>query len=318
MTDEQQVLFGAEAPQFFNFDVELRFIDGIMEWPVEADFVASVRDTYGVIIPVGLRPHGEPGRQRYSIIWGRRRIRTHQIIGLTKIPARVLETPEWGNDAILSFIENEQRSDNIPVALDKLEELVKEGWDVDKIASYARVKPRIIHKYLSLAALTPALRNLFNTGAMSTALAYRASKLARENQVALFQFINATKRTAAEVNAQITILLRPDEQDSLFAIEELRVKFDNSVKAVRQVAELWGLPSDAAQSFVERITAVRNERLRRIEEEKQLPAEPAAGGGEPENQGVEATPVDENAEPVGIAGGPTQILETYDEDNVPL
>lgn len=318
---EQIAAFSDEAPEIVSYDVELTFIDDLEHMTQASEsFVDSVRDTKGVLIPVLLRQRetGQPGRDsvRYLVLEGRRRIYAHHTLGYERIPARVVIKSSWSNDAIIAYMLNEQRSDNPIVSLDKLEELVAAGWDTQRIASVAHVRPKMVHRYLALGSLIPPLREMWKMGSLSFTQVSRIAKLENHQQRELYHYIVKEQPTKTDVNAMIGTVKRGTPAVSLFATDELKARALADDKWLIDFGERWGTQVAAkTQSARE---ALRVELTWRIEHQQEMPAAPVPDASPPQSDGAQPSGADAVTEPVHIGDGPTEILETYDEDNIPL
>lgn len=319
---EQIAAFSDEAPEIVSYDVELTFIDDLEHMtPATESFVDSVRDTRGVLIPVLLRQRetGMSGRDsvRYVVLEGRRRINAHHTLGYERIPARVVIKSSWSNDALITYMLNEQRSDNPIVSLDKLQELVAAGWDTQRIASVAHVRPKMVHRYLALGSVISPLREMWKAGSLTFTQVSRIAKLENHQQRELYHWIVKEQPTKTDINAMIGTVKRGVSEASLYATDELKARAIADDKWLIDFGERWGSKVSAtAQPLRE---ALRVELTWRIEHQQEVAAAPVADTSPAEGDGADLPAGDGLPEPRSIGDGATEIVDLYDnEDDIPL
>jgi ParB family chromosome partitioning protein len=121
---------------------------------------------HGMLQPVLVRPVGE----RYQLVVGERRWRAARMAELAEVPAIV---GEWDDRQVMEFalVENLEREDLNPIEeAEALHRLVEEfEWTQEEVARrVGRSRPHVAN-YLRLLQLSPEVRALVASGALSVA-----------------------------------------------------------------------------------------------------------------------------------------------------
>lgn len=118
---------------------------------------------------------------RYDVVYGRRRLNALVSDGRLEINAFVIEkSPEA--EAILSLIENMQRSPNPAVEAENIKFLLDKGYDQQRLAGALRVSQSQISKRLLLLKLIPLLFSKLKSGKLKPSIARELAKMPQEKQ----------------------------------------------------------------------------------------------------------------------------------------
>jgi len=143
-------------------------------------FTQSLQD-FGLINPITV----EERAGKFDIIAGRRRYLAAKALEWESIPALVLDTTGWRPNAVMSLVENEQRSRNRQAALRAANRLVEAGYAEKEIAAAIGMPLGSLRKLMKLNALIPALQEKLAGGTLAEGVAERAAALPTATQKAL-------------------------------------------------------------------------------------------------------------------------------------
>ncbi len=178
-------------------------------------FITSVR-RFGVIQPIILRQaHGV-----LSLVDGRRRLAAARDIGLTEIPALIMQsTNSFG--AAVSLIANTQRSPNPRAEYQAIDTLVRDGRTTAEIAQMLSLPVRRVERRYVISRLIPSLLSLYHAGHISHATALAATQLDAEAQSRCVQLRDTSGRlTTADV--QTAVRMQREQQQTLYLPEQPR------------------------------------------------------------------------------------------------
>jgi ParB family chromosome partitioning protein len=129
------------------------------------ELAASIK-ARGLLQPIRVRIHGDG----YQIVAGERRFRAAQLLGLTELPAIVVEQNDDGQAFLDSLIENVHREDLNPLdraaAVRQVRDIFRlESWDA--VAEVVGVGRPTVYRLLGLERLPDAIREDVRAGALS-------------------------------------------------------------------------------------------------------------------------------------------------------
>lgn len=181
-----------EAPAFF--DAELGHVASI---PVDAidvgsnvrvsvedlDELAASIKAHGVLQPIKVRAAGE----RWTVVWGQRRLLAARKAGLERIPALIDVAPDEPTErAIEQLVENLHRADLNPIDRARaMRAVVDAGRSQADLARELGVAPSTIANDLGLLAAPERIQSLVEDGTLSTSHAKALKGLAPSTQVEL-------------------------------------------------------------------------------------------------------------------------------------
>ena len=122
------------------------------------DELAQSIESYGIIQPLSVRKMGEG---RYELVAGERRLRAAKKLGLSKVPAIIVDISDRDSAAI-ALLENLQREDlNYIEEAEAYYNLIKDhGYTQEQLASVIGKKQSTIANKLRLLKLTSSVRKL--------------------------------------------------------------------------------------------------------------------------------------------------------------
>lgn len=183
--------------------------DGVRENSGEVSGLADTIREQGLLQPLGVLPLG---RERYRVVYGGRRLRAAQDLGLGRVPCIVLE-PEV-DVLVQQLVENIQRLElndlekarSFARLRDRIRgsdtgQLPNEGQAEERISSLVGLAPRTIRRYLGLLDLEPEVQELLRTGELSVTQAQHLRRVTTpKTQIELAQLIVDEGLPAAEVS----------------------------------------------------------------------------------------------------------------------
>lgn len=184
---------------------------GIREDAGDIDGLAETIRQQGLLQPLGVRPLGD---ERYQVVYGGRRLRAVQQIGLDHVPCVVVEVN--ADDLLVQqVIENVQRQDLNDIekarAFQRLrEQFVDEAGDGPKpnegdldeeVGATVGLAARTIRRYLGLLDLPPEVQQLIKEGELSVTQAQHLRRITNSRtQIELAQMVAEEGLSAGEVS----------------------------------------------------------------------------------------------------------------------
>jgi ParB family chromosome partitioning protein len=140
--------------------------------------LASSIKARGILQPIRLRIYGDG----YQIVAGERRFRAAQLLGLTELPAIVVEQNDDSQAFLDSLIENVHREDLNPLdratAVRQVREIFRlESWEA--VAEVVGVGRNTVYRLLGLERLPEAIRDDVRAGTLSLQHAQALGQLER-------------------------------------------------------------------------------------------------------------------------------------------
>jgi len=198
---QQRDVFG-DDPKNTGTPIDLSLIDdGVnmrtdFERLAEAneELVESILANGGVLQPVGVFPSGE----RFTLIFGQRRVHCSRRAGMTSIPARIFPPPRDDADLlILGTQENAHRIDANPVEFAEALKKIKRvrNWSSDEVAKAVCLKSVKVCRLLQLADQNEDLKQLVREGRLGLTIALELGKRSAAEQDILIPQIIAGQVT---------------------------------------------------------------------------------------------------------------------------
>lgn len=196
------------APQQIELDP-----DGIRENAGDIDGLAETIRQQGLLQPLGVRAlHGD----RYQVVYGGRRLRAVQQIGLDQVPCVVVDAPNNDDLLVQQVIENVQRQDLNDIekarAFARLREQFTENGeqngtkpnegDLDEeVGATVGLAARTIRRYLGLLDLPPEVQQLIKDGELNVTQAQHLRRINNQRtQIELAQMVAEESLSAGEVS----------------------------------------------------------------------------------------------------------------------
>lgn len=172
------------------------------------ELVQSIIANNGVLQSIGVFPSGE----RFTLIFGQRRVHCSRIAGMTSIRARIFAPPQDDADRLVIGIhENGNRVDANPVEFAEALKKIKQvrNWTSDDVARAVCLKPVKVCRLLQLADQSDALKQLVRDGRLGLTPALELGKVPLDEQQALIDQI-----AEGTVTRERLIGLRKSRQDA--------------------------------------------------------------------------------------------------------
>ena len=135
--------------------------------------------TDGQLQPVGARPDG-------TLLWGERRFRAAQLVGLASLNVVVIEKPLSESDSqVIHLSENLHRTDlSDPEVYLGVKDLaaLNPTWLKKDLAAHLHKDASWVTRILAIDGLIPAAREAFLAGAFGLSVAYEISKASAQEQ----------------------------------------------------------------------------------------------------------------------------------------
>lgn len=182
------------------------------------ELASSIREL-GVVQPIAVREDGDG----YLIIAGERRWRAAQEVGLSEIPAVVLDVDDSEELFVRSVAENVNRADMTVIEeADAYQRMVDQGHSVERIAKMLGKRPQDIRWKLDLAALDPAIRAVVATGQIPRDLAWYLAQVSptRQREV-VRKWSDGEFPTQQAAHAYCEAVKLTDSQEFMFEIEQI-------------------------------------------------------------------------------------------------
>jgi ParB-like chromosome segregation protein Spo0J len=162
--------------------VPLELIDFEDIGPAPEPVLEALVRAQGILTPLTLARRADG---RLDLIAGRRRLRVARTIGLERVPALVIDNV--GMVAVASLTDHATRRDNPAADLAHIETLVGRGASLDQIQKATGLPVARIKDRMRLGKLVPELREQFDRGRISLAVAHDAARLPTEAQRGLVE-----------------------------------------------------------------------------------------------------------------------------------
>jgi ParB family chromosome partitioning protein len=196
------------APQQVELDPA-----GIREDAGDIDSLAETIRQQGLLQPLGVRAlNGD----RYQVVYGGRRLRAVQQLGLDQVPCVVVDVPNDDDLLVQQVIENVQRQDLNDIekarAFARLREQFTEDGeqngtkpnegDLDEeVGATVGLAARTIRRYLGLLDLPPEVQHLIKNGELSVTQAQHLRRINNtRTQIELAQMVAEEGLSAGEVS----------------------------------------------------------------------------------------------------------------------
>lgn len=190
---------GSDAPP--NMPVPIK--DIILEEVKPGKGLVQTIKKYGLLQNVILTPCKAP-EGKYRIIAGRRRIQALIRLGKDQVQAMIIRDDPEG-EAMISLIENMQRSDNPGLEARMLKRLLDAGRTQEGLAALLQVSQAQISKRIRLLKLTPKLFEKLNRGDLKPSIARELAKLPQKDQAAYEKNEKITLKDIREATRQETL-----------------------------------------------------------------------------------------------------------------
>lgn len=157
--------------------------------PEKLKELADSIDEHGILEPLLVRPKGD----RFEVVFGERRLRASDIVGLEELPCRVRELTDQKVDE-LQTIENDQREDLNPIERGNgyIHLLEAHGHTTQSLAKVVGKSQTYVCDQIKLAKLPPIAREALLAGSLpiSTAILIARVPNDRKRQQAAERIIN--------------------------------------------------------------------------------------------------------------------------------
>jgi len=209
--EAEELIYQLEGEREVLREIPLSLID-FPEFDVPKNFLESV-EKYGILEPPLVAPTGEG---RYRVIAGRRRLNAARLLGFETVKCIV---KEGGDDAVLTLIENFQRTDNPALEAELIDRLIKErGLKKTEVAKLLNVSNSHITKRLRLLNLIPEIFEKLKKFEISITVARELAKLSPEDQKEYLE--NPESKWTIE-DVEKFVRAKKIEQSTKLALEEI-------------------------------------------------------------------------------------------------
>lgn len=185
---------------------------GIRENAGDIDGLAETIRQQGLLQPLGVRALAG---DRYQVVYGGRRLRAVQQLGLDQVPCVVVDVPNDDDLLVQQVIENVQRQDLNDIekarAFGRLREQFAEDTDGERkpsegdldeeVGATVGLAARTIRRYLGLLALPPEVQQLIKDGELNVTQAQHLRRINNtRTQIELAQMVAEEGLSAGEVS----------------------------------------------------------------------------------------------------------------------
>ncbi|MEQ1761578.1 MAG: ParB N-terminal domain-containing protein [Pyrinomonadaceae bacterium] len=223
-----------------------------------ADLVASVKRV-GILVPVIVQRVAK-GKEAFTLVDGRRRLKAAQDAGLDFIPARILPE-DVDNPEAFTLQANMTRRANPVSEYVAIRDLIAKGYGEKEIVKTLGIKAAVLAQRLLLAKLIPTLYDLLESGLIGVSVGEAAAKLpvalqeglldvfAKDDRLTLKDVSEAKRVRREEKTASLSdLIFGPGEKTKTDARAAL-----SHLDAVQSLLESLGERTDADEVNFESI-----------------------------------------------------------------
>lgn len=167
--------------------------------------LADSIEQHGLLQPLIVRPRQGPNSDgKYWIVGGERRFRAAQLLGMDRLPCRVLPYMNL-TAAVTALVENVHREDLSDVdkaeGLRRIKGMTNKTWD--EVAELVRLSPEYVRRLAGLVKLEDSVKTLVRLGKLSARTAIALKPLPPRQQVTMAERAVAEGLTAEQIREEV-------------------------------------------------------------------------------------------------------------------
>lgn len=167
--------------------------------------LADSIEQHGLLQPLIVRPRqGPDSKGKYWIVGGERRFRAALLLGLERLPCRVLPYMNL-TAAVAALVENVHREDLSDIdkaeGLRRIKGMTNKTWD--EVAELVRLSPEYVRRLAGLVKLEDSVKTLVRQGQLSARTAIALKPLPPRQQVTMAERAVAEGLTAEQIREEV-------------------------------------------------------------------------------------------------------------------